>query len=73
MQISYFYAFSDVVIFVTNEDQRLRGDLWRLMEWVAAAVSKSVNHLAHKTLIIILNITLSINTKLYDETFLKNT
>ena len=68
----FVYAFSDVVIFVTNEDQRLRGDLRRLLEWVAAAVYKSVNHLAHKTLIIVRNMALAHNEKFYDERFLKD-
>ena len=68
----FVYAFSDVVIFVTNEDQRLRGDLQRLLEWVAAAVYKSVNHLAHKTLIIVRNMALSHNNRFYDEIFLKD-
>lgn len=67
----FLYAFSDVVVFVTKEDQRLQEDLQRLIEWAASAVDKSVNHLAQKTLIIVRNMAGRHATEFYDRQFLK--
>lgn len=68
----FLYAFSDVVVFVTNDDQRLEEYMQRLLEWAASAVDKSVNHLAQKTLVIVRNMTSLHTTKLYDEDILKH-
>ncbi|KAH0565196.1 hypothetical protein GP486_001412 [Trichoglossum hirsutum] len=67
----FLYAFSDVVVFVTKEDQRLQDDMRKLMEWAASAVDKSVNHLAQKTLIIVRNMASRHATEFYDGQFLK--
>lgn len=51
----FLYAFSDVVIFVTNEDQKLNDDMRRLLEWSATAMAKSIVQKSAKTLIIVVN------------------
>ena len=51
----FLYAISDVVVFVTKEDQRIQFELNRVLEWASAAVLKSVNHPSRKTLIIVRN------------------
>jgi hypothetical protein len=49
----YLYAISDVIVFVTKEDQRIQSELVRVLEWASRAVHKSVNHPSRKTLIIV--------------------
>jgi hypothetical protein len=68
----FLYAFSDVVVFVTKEDQRLQEDMQRVLEWAVSAVDKSVNHLAQKTLIIVRNMANHHATEFYDGQFLKD-
>jgi hypothetical protein len=51
----YLYAISDVVVFVTKEDQKLHIQLTRVLEWTSAAVYTSVNHPSKKTLIVVRN------------------
>jgi hypothetical protein len=51
----FLYAISDVIIFVTKEDQRIQSELTRVLEWASAAVLKSLNHPSRKTLIIVRN------------------
>jgi len=51
----FLYAVSDVIVFVTKEDQRIQFELTRVLEWASAAVLKSVNHPSRKTLIIVRN------------------
>lgn len=51
----FLYAISDVIVFVTKEDQRIQFELNRVLEWASAAVLKSVNHPSRKTLIIVRN------------------
>jgi hypothetical protein len=51
----FLYAISDVIVFVTKEDQRIQSELIRVLEWASAAVLKSVNHPSRKTLIIVRN------------------
>jgi hypothetical protein len=67
----FLYTFSDVVVFVTKEDQRFHEDMQRLLEWAASAVNKSVNHLAQKTLIIVRNMANHHAAEFYDGQFLK--
>jgi len=67
----FLYAFSDVVVFVTKEDQRFQEDMQNLLEWAASAVDKSVNHLAQKTLIIVRNMASHHAPEFYDGQFLK--
>ena len=68
----FLYAFSDVVVFVTKEDQRFQEDMQRVLEWAASAVDKSVNHLAQKTLIIVRHMANQHVTQFYDGQFLKD-
>jgi hypothetical protein len=49
----FLYAISDVVVFITPEDQRIQSELVRVLEWASKAVHKSVNHPSRKTLIIV--------------------
>ena len=51
----FLYAFSDVVVFVTREDQKLNSDMQRLLEWAASAVEKSMGRRSQKTLIVVRN------------------
>lgn len=67
----FLYAFSDVIVFVTNNEQQLHGDIQRLLEWAASAVHKSINHLPRKTLIIVRNMPARHNPDYYEEAFLK--
>ena len=67
----FLYAFSDVVVFVTKEDQHFQEDMQNLLEWAASAVEKSINHLAQKTLIIVRNMATRHAADFYDGQFLK--
>ena len=67
----FLYAFSDVIVFVTNHDQQLHKDMQRLLEWAASAVHKAINHLPRKTLIIVQNMPARHETEYYSETFHK--
>ncbi|KAN0096064.1 hypothetical protein V8E51_014869 [Hyaloscypha variabilis] len=49
----FLYAISDVVVFITKEDQKIQSELVRVLEWASRAVHKSVNHPSRKTLIIV--------------------
>ncbi|KIW76465.1 hypothetical protein Z517_11211 [Fonsecaea pedrosoi CBS 271.37] len=51
----FLYAVSDVVVFVTNEDQNITLLLVNALEWAATAVMHSVNYPSRKTLIIVRN------------------
>lgn len=67
----FLYAFSDVVVFVTKEDQQLSNDMRRLLEWAASAVNNSINDLPKKTLIVVRNMPTLHHPDYYDEAFLK--
>ena len=67
----FLYAFSDVIVFVTNHDQQLHKDIQRLLEWAASAVHKAINHLPRKTLIIVQNMPGRHETEYYSEAFHK--
>lgn len=68
----FLYAFSDVIVFVTKEEQQLQNDMRRLLEWAASAVKKSKHHRPKKTLIIVRNMPQLLHTKnFYDRTYLK--
>jgi hypothetical protein len=68
----FLYAFSDVIVFVTREEQQLQNDMCRLLEWAASAVKKSKHHRPKKTLIIVRNMPQLLHTKnFYDRTYLK--
>jgi hypothetical protein len=70
----FLYAISDVLVFVTKNDQTFQSDMQRLMEWSAAAIYNSVNHVAHKTLIVIRNMPQSRhNPELYEPEILEAT
>ena len=69
----FLYAFSDVIVFVTNSEQQLQDDMRRLLEWAASAVKKSRHHRPQKTLIVVRNMPRGIHTpKFYDRSYLKN-
>ncbi|KIW89517.1 uncharacterized protein Z519_09673 [Cladophialophora bantiana CBS 173.52] len=51
----FLYAVSDVVVFVTNEDQNITLLLVSALEWAATAVMHSVNYPSRKTLVIVRN------------------
>ncbi|KAG8528724.1 uncharacterized protein KY384_006411 [Bacidia gigantensis] len=67
----FLYAFSDVIVFVTNHDQQLHKDIQRLLEWAASAVHKAINHLPRKTLIIVQNMPARHESEYYSEAFHK--
>jgi hypothetical protein len=67
----FLYAISDVIIFVTKEDQRIQFELTRVLEWASAAVLKSVNHPSRKTLIIVRNMPSFHNPALYKRDWLE--
>lgn len=67
----FLYAFSDVIVFVTNNDQQLHKDLQDLLEWAASAVHKAINHLPRKTLIVVQNMPARHNPDYYLESFHK--
>ena len=67
----FLYAFSDVIVFVTNNDQQLHKDLQDLLEWAASAVHKAINHLPRKTLIVVQNMPARHNPDYYFESFHK--
>ncbi|KAF2094251.1 hypothetical protein NA57DRAFT_80664 [Rhizodiscina lignyota] len=69
----FLYAMSDVLVFVTKDDQTFQADMQRLMEWSAAAIYNSVNHVAHKTLIIVRNMPVLHNADLFEPQILKST
>ena len=67
----FLYAFSDVIVFVTEKDQQFHKDLQALLEWAASAVHKAINHHARKTLIVVQNMPTRHNTDYYSEAFHK--
>ena len=69
----FLYAFSDVVVFVTKEDQQFQEDMQRVLEWAASAAHKSINHLAQKTLIIVRHMANKHVSGFYNGQFLKDT
>lgn len=62
----FLYAVSDVIVFVTNEDQNIAHLLVSVLEWAAAAVLHSVNRPPRKTLIIVRNGALGHSQELSD-------
>jgi hypothetical protein len=67
----FLFAISDVVVFVISEDQRIRSELVRVLEWASKAVYKSVNHPSRKTLIIVRHMASTHDPSLYDAENLK--
>ena len=67
----FLYAFSDVIVFVTNNDQQLHKDLQDLLEWAASAVHKAINHLPRKTLIVVQNMPARHNPDYYSDAYHK--
>jgi hypothetical protein len=58
---------SNVIVFVTKEDQKIQVDLTRALEWAAMAVRKSINDPSQKTLIIVRHISFRYEPALYNE------
>ena len=67
----FLYAFSDVIVFVTEKDQQFHKDLQALLEWAASAVHKAINHHPRKTLIVVQNMPSRHSTDYYSEAFHK--
>jgi len=68
----FLYAISDVIVFVTKEDAKIKSELTRVLEWASKAVHKSVNHPSRKTLIIVRNMANDLHdSRLYDNEVLK--
>jgi hypothetical protein len=67
----FLYAFSDVVVFVTDKDQFIRGDMKRLLEWGALAVNSSINHRPQKTLVVVRNMPQRHDKRFYDAAYLQ--
>jgi energy-coupling factor transporter ATP-binding protein EcfA2 len=68
----FIYAISDVVVFVMSGDTAFFPSMQRLVEWAEAAVRRSVNHLAQKTLVIVRNMEPLHNKDLYEPSLLKD-
>ncbi|OAP64551.1 hypothetical protein AYL99_00523 [Fonsecaea erecta] len=51
----FLYAFSDVVVFVVNEQQKMKREMQRLLEWAVSAVRTSVRRSSPRTLLVVLN------------------
>ncbi|OAP65530.1 hypothetical protein AYL99_01502 [Fonsecaea erecta] len=67
----FLYAVSDVVVFVTNEDQNITFLLVRALEWAATAVLHSVNYPSRKTLVIVRNGALGYSRQFLDNELLE--
>jgi hypothetical protein len=67
----FLYAISDVIVFVTKEDQRIQYELTRVLEWASTAILKSVNNPSRKTLIIVRNMPSFHEPAFYDKENLK--
>jgi hypothetical protein len=68
----FLYTVSDVVVFVMSGDTELYPSMQRLVEWATSAVHRSVNHLAHKTLVVVRNMAVLHSTELYNENTLRS-
>ncbi|OQU96994.1 hypothetical protein CLAIMM_02999 [Cladophialophora immunda] len=51
----FLYAFSDVVVFVVNQPQKMKREMQRLLEWAVSAVRTSVRRSSPRTLLVVLN------------------
>jgi hypothetical protein len=67
----FIYTISDVVVFVMSGDTDFCPAMQRLVEWAEAAVHRSVNHLAQKTLVIVRNMAVLHDEDLYNASNLK--
>ncbi|KAF2192481.1 hypothetical protein K469DRAFT_745903 [Zopfia rhizophila CBS 207.26] len=67
----FLYAVSDVVVFVTNDDNLMENSITSILEWAAAAVLNSMNHPSRKTLIIVRNMANDHRPELYDDKVLQ--
>lgn len=68
----FLYTISDVVVFVMTGDTELYPSMQKLLEWAASAVHRSVNHLPHKTLVIVRNMAVLHKKELYNEKTLRS-
>jgi patatin-like phospholipase/acyl hydrolase len=67
----FLYAVSDVVVFVTDDDNLVQSSITSILEWAAAAVLNSINHPSRKSLIIVRHMANSRRPELYDDAFLQ--
>lgn len=68
----FLYAFSDVVVFVINEEQRMKREMQRLLEWAVSAVKTSVRRNSPRTLLVVRNGPRNHHDSFYDDLDLKN-
>ncbi|KAH8699414.1 hypothetical protein GQ44DRAFT_733209 [Phaeosphaeriaceae sp. PMI808] len=67
----FLYAVSDVVVFITNDDNLMETSITSVFEWAAAAVLNSINHPSRKALIIVRHMANDHRPELYDDTVLQ--
>jgi hypothetical protein len=68
----FLHAFSDVVVFVVNEDQKMKREMQRLLEWAVSAVKKSISRHSPKTLLVVRNGPKMHSEDFYDDIDLKD-
>ncbi|EXJ60918.1 hypothetical protein A1O7_05071 [Cladophialophora yegresii CBS 114405] len=68
----FLYAFSDVVVFVINEEQKMKREMQRLLEWAVSAVKTSRSRSSPRTLLVVRNGPSSHHDSFYDDVDLKN-
>ncbi|OCT45695.1 hypothetical protein CLCR_01405 [Cladophialophora carrionii] len=68
----FLYAFSDVVVFVINEEQKMKREMQRLLEWAVSAVKTSRSRSSPRTLLVVRNGPRSHHDSFYDDVDLKN-
>lgn len=62
----FLYTVSDVIVFVTRQDQQLLTDMKHLLEWAKEAVHNAVGTAPQKTLIIVRHAASLHDSELYD-------
>ncbi len=67
----FLYAFSDVVVSVVNEDQKIKREMQELLERAVSAVKKSISRNSSETLLMIRNDSKMHSDDFYDDTDLK--
>ncbi|KIW92734.1 uncharacterized protein Z519_06582 [Cladophialophora bantiana CBS 173.52] len=68
----FLYAFSDVIVFVINEEQKMKREMQRLLEWAVSAVKTSVRRSSPRTLLVVRNGPRDHHDSFYDDVDLKN-
>jgi energy-coupling factor transporter ATP-binding protein EcfA2 len=68
----FLYAFSDVVVFVINEEQKMKREMQRLLEWAVSAVKTSRSRSSPRTLLVVRNGPRNHHDSFYDDIDLKD-